>query len=192
MENWLDFWTDEEYREQKQRDIDCVLQYFHDDPPQTMLDIGCGLAWESRALNQEHGTQLWLMDRDRSRSGQDVESGGWRVGTERFAAYNDLAELRDKLDQLGTENYELVDADNIQLPEDLKFDLIYSSLSCGYHYSADCYKDLIQRHSHSDTRVIFDIRKRARNYQPIEILEVIDDQPKHMKCLIRFLENMDA
>jgi SAM-dependent methyltransferase len=192
MENWLDFWVEDDYRRQKDRDIQCMLEYVKLTPPETMLDIGCGLAWESRAVNQAHGTQLWLMDRDQSRSGTDVESSGWRADTSRFAAYNNLTELRKKLDQLGTQDYQLIDADNINLPSDLKFDLIYSSLSCGYHYSVECYRDLISRHSHSNTKVIMDIRKRARTYQPIEILEVIDDRPKHMKCLIRFVENKDV
>lgn len=192
MENWLDFWVDAAYRRQKDRDIQCMLEYVKTDPPRTMLDIGCGLAWESRALNQTYGTHSWLIDRDRSRSGPEVESGGWRGDTDHFAAYNNLLELRQRLDQMGMQDYQLIDADHIDLPQDLKFDLIYSSLSCGYHYSAECYRDLISQHSHADTQIIMDIRKRARNYQPIEILEIIDDQPKHMKCLIRFTENTDV
>lgn len=186
MKNWLDLWTGNEYRELKQRDIDCVLEYFRKDPPLTMLDIGCGLAWESRALNLAYGTKLWLMDKDYIQSGPDVKSGGWRGHFSKFSAYNDLSDLRERLDQLGTKDYQLINADNIDLPEGLKFDLIYSSLSCGFHYSADCYRDLIQRHSHADTKVIFDIRKRARRYQPIEIVEIIDDYSKHIKCLVRF------
>jgi hypothetical protein len=76
------------------------------------------------------------------------------------------------------------------LSEDLKFDLITSYLSCGYHYPLSTYKELILKHSHKDTKLVFDIRNRKGALILEEGVEVVHEFYKHggkyAMCQIKF------
>lgn len=189
MSRWPEIWMTPEYQSLKQRDVDIMLAYYEYDPPSTMLEIGCGMAWEAKALNEAYDTKLWFIDGDARDNLQKEKNNdtGWARTTERFDYYNNLADLEILL-QNNQVKYEcLIDASNIDLPEQT-FDLIYSSLSCGFHYKASCYRDLIEKHSHSNTKVIVDLRKRSLNDQPeIELIDILDDYKKHIKAQIRFI-----
>ena len=186
MSRWLQIWDTPEYQELKEQDINFVLEYFADHPPKKILDIGCGLAWESRAMQQNFGSELWLLDGDPQ--GQDTRKSevGWRGDADNMSFYNSLEELDELLQQLGTENYHLVDANNIQIDEDVKFDLVYSAISCGFHYNANTYMDLIQKHSHENTKIIFDLRTKNLQQDNTIIKEILVVGRKHKKCLIEF------
>jgi SAM-dependent methyltransferase len=145
-DKWLKTWFTPEYQELKDQDVDFVLEYFKNNPPSKILDIGCGLAWESRAMQQHFGSELWLLDGDQPTDTRGKKEIGWRGDAENMSFYHSLVELDELLQQLGTENYHLVDANNIQIDEDVKFDLVYSAISCGFHYNANTYMDLIRKY----------------------------------------------
>lgn len=190
MSRWPDIWHTTEYQQMKQRDVEIMLKYFESNPPKTMLEIGCGMAWEAKALNETYGTRLWFIDGDASTNlhKNNSHDTGWANRTERFDYYNTLEDLKNLLQQRQVKYERLVDADNIDLGN-LTFDLIYSSLSCGFHYKANCYQNIVQQHSHNSTNVIFDIRKRSLPHQPeIELIEILDDYQKHLKARISFIE----
>ena len=71
---------------------------------------------------------------------------------------------------------------------DIKFDLIYSLLSCGFHYPIEIYKELFVKHSHSQTVCIFDIRKESFKQQinSLKLFKVIDEKEKHYKVHVHF------
>lgn len=49
--NWIDdVWNTELYQQLKKENFEIVNSYL-DVPPKKILDIGCGLAWESRLFN---------------------------------------------------------------------------------------------------------------------------------------------
>ena len=190
MSRWPDIWKTPEYQLMKQRDVDIMLKYFESDPPKTMLEIGCGMAWEAKALNETYGTRLWFVDGDANTNVRKDNSHdtGWANVTERFDYYNTFDDLKNLLHQQQVNYERLVNADNIDL-DNLTFDLIYSSLSCGFHYKANCYQNLVGQHSHKSTKVIFDIRKRSLPHQPeIKLIEILDDYQKHLKARISFIE----
>ena len=185
---WLDEWYTPEYQELKDKDIEFVLEYLKDNPPGKVLDIGCGLAWESRALQQNYGSELWLMDGDKKDS-SDTKEVGWRGESKNMGFYHALEELDQQLQQLGTENYHLIDANNIEIPDDIKFDLVYSAISCGFHYNANTYMNLIKKHSHNDTKIMFDLRTKEIHQDNVKIKEVLVTGRKHKKCLIEFTDS---
>lgn len=190
MSRWPQIWKTTEYQQLKQRDVDIMLNYYRSNPPKNMLEIGCGMAWEAKALNEAYGTRLWFIDgdADSNRKKNNSTDTGWAGNIEKFSYYNTLKDLKKLLQQRNVNYEQLIDANNINLGEQ-KFDLIYSSLSCGFHYKAACYRKLIEKHSHSDTKVILDIRKRSLSHQPeIELVEIIDDYDKHLKVRIRFVD----
>jgi acyl-CoA synthetase (AMP-forming)/AMP-acid ligase II len=84
------------------------------------------------------------------------------------------------------------DCNNIDIPENIKFDLITSYLSCGYHYPISTYKELILKHSHKDTKLVFDLRNRKENFGVDEGIEIVHEfhryGRKYAMCQIKFKE----
>jgi hypothetical protein len=82
--------------------------------------------------------------------------------------YAPLSDLRKHYDSQGMK-YVQVDGNKIDIPKDIKFDLITSYLSCGFHYPISTYCDLIKKHSNEDTVVIMDIRRKTLKHQGVDI-----------------------
>jgi SAM-dependent methyltransferase len=188
-------WRSLEYQEENKLNFK-LLDAELEEGPTSILDIGCGLAWESRMFNEKYGTELWLLDGDVSANDNKPKSSSdvnYHTTTDDFLFYHPLSCLKEELDKKKTQNYTLVDTNNISIPEDKKFDLITSWLSCGFHYPASTYRDLILKHSHENTRIFFDIRlhlktKEILNPEPgVEILKILSKHRKYINAEIRFI-----
>lgn len=193
--NWIDsVWSTELYQQYKKENFDIVNAYLKV-PPKKILDIGCGLAWESRLFNQMHGSELWLLDGDSKNNDAKLSTaatGAYHSTSDEFLYYYPLQKLDEELKKLGTQNYHLIDCNNIQFPEDLKFDLITSWVSCGFHYPSSTYRELILKHSHPDTKIIFDIRIKRKQSNPVlesgvEILHSLNQRQKYVTAEIKFV-----
>lgn len=184
MNKWLEVWKDEEHINKKINNAE-LIKSFLKSSPKTILEIGCGLAVESEILQKFYNSELYLLDGDFDQNigTRDVSYGD--ASTMIF--YNKIDTLIESFNSRNMK-YNFVDAFNINLPEDIKFDLIYSFESCGFHYPAKTYKDLILKHSHKDTIVIFDIRKKSLNEQKndFEIIEILNDTRKFITAQIKF------
>lgn len=186
-------WDTDVYQGYKKENFD-ILDKHLKSPPMQILDIGCGLAWESRMFNKKYNSELWLLDGDTSAN--DLKpigstSGSYHSTPDDFLFYHPLTQLDEELKKLKTNNYNLVDCNNIDIPSDVKFDLITSWLSCGFHYPVNTYRDLILKHSHENTKVIMDLRIRYRKVrQPVkeegvEIVNVLNYRNKYMMAEIK-------
>jgi SAM-dependent methyltransferase len=194
-DNWIDgVWSTELYQQYKKENFDVVNAYLKV-PPKKILDIGCGLAWESRLFNQMYGSELWLLDGDSKNNDTKLPTaatGAYHSTSDDFLYYYPLQKLDEELKKLGTQNYHLIDCNNIQLPEDIKFDLITSWVSCGFHYPSSTYRDLILKHSHPDTKIIFDIRIKRKHSNPVvesgvEIVHSLNQRQKYVTAEIKFV-----
>jgi SAM-dependent methyltransferase len=194
-DNWIDgVWSTELYQQYKKENFDVVNAYLKV-PPKKILDIGCGLAWESRLFNQMYGSELWLLDGDSKNNDTKLPTaatGAYHSTSDDFLYYYPLQKLDEELKKLGTQNYHLIDCNNIQLPEDIKFDLITSWVSCGFHYPSSTYRDLILKHSHPDTKIIFDIRVKRKHSNPVvesgvEIVHSLNQRQKYVTAEIKFV-----
>lgn len=185
---WADnVWLREEYIQVKQQSFD-LIDSFLTVPPKTILDIGCGLAYESELFQKKYGCQLYLLDGDFDESKESYRDRKFG-SAESFQFYTEIDSLRYSFDQRGLD-YVFVDANNINLPEDIVFDLVYSNVSCGYHYPLSTYLDLIVDHTNDQSILIFDLHARFVEDQIkdlFEILEIksIDDSKKILKCSLR-------
>jgi hypothetical protein len=195
MKDWIDdVWFTEDYQLHKKENFNIVNSYLQV-PPKRILDIGCGLAWESRLFNQTHGSELWLIDGDTKNNDTKLPSaatGAFHTDPNEFLYYYPLQRLNDELIKLGTKNYHLIDCNNIQIDEGIKFDLITSWVSCGFHYPSSTYRDLILKHSHADTKIIFDIRIKRKKSNPIlepgvEIVHRLNERHKFVTAEIKFV-----
>ena len=175
---WAVKWCKPVYIDKRRANFETVDAYL-DQPIGRLLDIGCGFAWESRWFNEKYGTELWLLDGDASTNASKPESasyGNWNTDPSELKFYHTFDFLDVKLQKLGTKNYHLVDANNINIPADVKFDVITSWLSCGHHYPVRTYIDLMKRHSHKNTRIILDIRCKgtSTNFIGVDGFEVVN------------------
>ena len=195
MTNWIsDVWYQNDYQEHKKENFKILNSYLTNKPAK-ILDIGCGLAWESRMFNEQYGSELWLLDGDANNN--DIKSAGARDvdyndSVDNFLYYYSLQELDEQLKKLGTKNYHLIDCNNINIADDVKFDLITSWVSCGFHYPASTYRNLILKHSHPGTKIIFDLRVPIKKQDPIlekgvQIVHKLNRRKKYFTSEIKFI-----
>lgn len=178
---FIDKWNAPEYIERKQKNFQLIDQYFNR-PFEKILDIGCGKAYESREFYKKYGSELWLIEGDSKKNylkSNNASTGKYRSKADEFLHYFPLEDIKKELDQLGTGNYKLLDSLNIQIPGDIKFDLITSYLSCGYHYPISTYKNLIKKHSDKNTILVFDIRNRKETLMLEEGVQVVHEFYRH-------------
>lgn len=185
---WADnVWLREDYIKVKRKSFE-LIESFLTTPPKTILDIGCGLAYESELFQKKYQSRLYLLDGDfdeskesyRDRKFGDVES---------FQFYTKISSLKNSFDQRNLD-YVFVDSNDINLPDDTVFDLVYSNVSCGYHYPLSTYIDLLINHTNEKSLLIFDLHSRFIEEQTKEFFEVIemksiDDSKKILKCSLR-------
>lgn len=174
---WARKWTTDKYIAKRRANFETVDAYLSQ-PVSKLLDIGCGFAWESRWFGEKYGTELWLLDGDQQQNVSKPESasyGNWNPAADALYFYHSFDFLNSKLQELGTQNYHLVNANDINIPSDVKFDVITSWLSCGHHYPVNTYRDLMLKHSHKNTRIILDIRTKgsAHNLIGVDGFEVV-------------------
>lgn len=195
--DWTKPWWSVGYQNKKQAGFDALDAYLST-PPKTILDIGCGMAWESRKFTEKYNTELWLIDGDvESNNNKDIARsnyGKWHETPDTMMFYHSLNYIKEKLDESGIKNYHLINTNNIQIPADTKFDLITSWLSCGFHYPVSSYRDLILKHSHKHTMICMDLRltKQSINRMPVlehgvELVKVIHTGQKHVHGHIKFV-----
>ncbi len=146
-------------------------------PPKRILDIGCGFAHISRAFQQKYGTELWLLDGDFNNNPQTANRKAKYGAANDFQFYMPISMLREHLDQTGTV-YNFVDANNINIPEDIKFDFVCSWLSCGFHYPAATYKDLILKHTTDESTIIMDFRRKSldQQFKDIDVVQRLNGE----------------
>ena len=184
-------WLSDEYQSAKKNNYEILISYLKT-PPASLLDIGCGLAWESRLFNDNFNTELWLLDGDESQNTANATDAGYHSTHKDFLFYHTLTELRNELEQRNTKNFYLIDSNDIKIPNDKKFDIITSWLSCGFHYPVSTYKDLILTHSKPSTKIFVDLRidlKTKEIYlEPgVEIISILGRYKKHVNAEIKFI-----
>ena len=185
-------WDSDVYQGYKRENFD-ILDTHLETSPLKILDIGCGLAWESRYFYHKYGSELWLLDGDTKDNEDKIygTDGSYHPTADNFLFYHPLSKLDDEFKRVNIQHYHLIDCNNINIPSDVKFDLITSWLSCGFHYPVNTYRDLILKHSHENTKVVMDLRIRYRKVrQPVkedgvEIVNVLNYRNKYMTAEIK-------
>lgn len=175
---WTRKWTRPDYINKKRENFEKVDAYLNR-PIKRILDIGCGFAWESRFFQQKYNCELFLIDGDveHNLSKPELASfGNWNEDVDQLKFYHSLDHLDQQLKELGTENYTLMDCKNLKIPENMKFDLITSWLSCGHHYPVSVYRDLMLKHSDENTKIILDIRAKGSsdNFIGVDGFEIVN------------------
>jgi SAM-dependent methyltransferase len=167
-------WKDPAYIKDKQ-DLFYDLENYLLSPPKRILDIGCGNAYISEMFQKKYGTEIYLLDGDFSSNSKSAKRIAKYGSVEDFMFYSTVDDLKKEWDNKGL-IYTFVDANNIKIPNDITFDLVYSWLSCGFHYPVSIYKDLIKKHTTEDSVIIMDFRRKSLDEQlkDFEIIHRLD------------------
>lgn len=184
VQNYKDIWVNPFYTESQNKVFSIVDNYLQS-PPISILDIGCGFAQVSNMFQKKYGTELYLLDGDSSN--QDVNRINKWGSTQTMSYYSPVDGLAEHFDSQGME-YTFVDASNPSIAADKKFSLIYSFLSCGFHYPLSAYADLIKKHSDENTIIIVDVRYKCENKQETDytvIENLTPDKRKYSKLHIK-------
>jgi SAM-dependent methyltransferase len=192
MDNSLNYqavWQKPQYIATKMRVFEMLDAYLKT-PPKRILDIGCGFAKVSELFQKKYGTELYLLESDMKNSpGKRI--GKWGTA-DSFQWYLPIETLKQAWDSQDL-RYTFVDGANIQVPADVKFDLVYSWLSCGFHYPVTTYQNLIKQHTTSDSVIIMDFRGNltAQQHEQLDtteyqVLECLETTPKKRTLRIQF------
>jgi cyclopropane fatty-acyl-phospholipid synthase-like methyltransferase len=175
---WMTVWHSTEYHDLKQQEIDQVCGYLAMDPPQHILEIGCGLAQDSAHMQKQWHSHCCLIDVDRTEQDQRLRHKDWG-SADSMQAYHTLQELDSAIQQQHPRfRYTLWNGRDLPRTE-LRFDLIYSNRSMGFHYPVSAYRDYIQTHSHPKTRMIVQLRPDRRPDHAIRVLHTIHSDALH-------------
>lgn len=182
--NWLELWESEDYREIKNNNFKTIDNFINFNPKR-ILDIGCGFAFESEMFQKKYNSELFLLDsnNDNTETNRQVNYGK----VDDFSFYNKVNDLEESFNERNLK-YTFLDFKNLLINDDTKFDLIYSFLSCGFHYPASTYKNIINKHSNKDTVIILDLRKKSIEEQQhdINIIKIIYESSKHITAQITY------
>jgi SAM-dependent methyltransferase len=186
MSTWIDVWESTEYRTDKFNNFNRIDAFLKTSPKQ-ILDIGCGYAFESEMFQQKYQTELFLLDSTIENTINVPRQTNYGPA-EHFSFYNTVNTLTQSFDSRKM-SYTFLDANILDIKSNIKFDLIYSFLSCGFHYPAVTYKNLIIEHSTKDTIIILDLREKHLKEQlkDINIVNVIHEGKKHITAQIQLL-----
>lgn len=175
---WMESWERKSWVESKEkrfRKIDEYLEF----KPKKILDIGCGVAIESGLFQKKYGSELYLLDSGHTGQGRDT---GYYSKSGKFGFYLEEDYLKESWDKRGMK-YTFLDASDLQMP-DIKFDLIYSLKSCGFHYCFSTYKELVKNHSDENTVCIFDFErahfKEQKKKCGFEVIDEVDSGKAHL------------
>ena len=187
-EQYVDSWNDPAYVKNKEAVFSLLEQYLPN-PPKRILDIGCGYAHISDMFQKKYGTELYLLDGDVSDNTLQANRAAKYGTTEDFLFYVPTTSLKKEWDRKGM-TYTFVDANHPDIPNEVEFDLVYSWISCGFHYPVSTYKKLIQKHTTTQSTIIMDIRRKTLNQQmkDFDIVQRLDGDAvqKQYKLHIQF------
>jgi hypothetical protein len=158
MKDWIQHWNTPKYQRIKQREIAAVVQHLGAHRPRAVLEVGAGLAQDSREMQHQWNCECVLLDVEREPRDQRRRHKSYGE-VSNMQAYHTLGQLTDTLDRMHPDfRYTMLDGRH--LPRGTwSFDLIYSNRSWGFHYPVTTYRDWILEHSHAGTVMIAQLRR---------------------------------
>ena len=139
---------------------------------QRILSIGSGVGGLEVIINSKFDSCIFTFI-ERDFISKKIRYGWDNLNSE---GYNSLKLLEKflNMNNLSSQNFELIDYDKNNLPEK-KYDLITSLYSLDYHYKFEIYEDYLRKSSNSNTTIIFDTIRPEYFEKIFEKVEVIKE-----------------
>lgn len=141
------------------RDLELIAPYLPNNKnvDYNILDIGCGLGVIDVLLSKHYpNANFYLQDKSEPIDFNKKYNGF----NETYQYYNNIDLLKEFVTNNGLKTFNIVDGEEIRSII-LKFDVIMSLLSCGWHYSLLSYLDFIKGHLNDDGILIIDVRNET-------------------------------
>lgn len=187
--SWLNTWTTPNYIKKKEHSFNIVNNYLQELSyiPETILDIGCGLAYETEYFQKKYNSDIYLLDDDFDNNSDNQDRDVFFGPADTLKFYSNLKDLFNSYKERNL-RYNFIYAKNPIIREDLKFNLIYSNRSYGFHYPVETYTNLIKKHSDHKTIIILDLWKETYNEQikKCNLINILEDGEQHYKVHIIF------
>lgn len=173
---WIDLHTNSDKIISCEKEGDEMIKYIIKNFPKNkikyILDIGGGLSIRSAIIAKYFNAKLYILDGDISNNNNNQIRDTSTGSPNNFKFYFSFNEIKNMVDKYNID-YEIINVKNIIIPNDLKFDLILSFRSCGFHYPFETYNDIYKKNSSIDTLFIFDIRNSYKfTYKIIDNIEI--------------------
>lgn len=184
--SYINHWNKSHYVKAKIRLFE-VIDAYVGRAPQRILDIGCGFAQTSEMFQKKYGSELWLLEGDKSATANATRFGKWGQ-VDNFGWYLPVDVLKETWDSRGMK-YTHIDGSRLKIKNHIKFDLVYSWLSCGFHYPLDTYRDFVKKHTTEDSIIIMDIRNvKAINWASlgIDVINIVEKNNKKQTVHFRY------
>jgi len=155
--------------------LDMMIDRLKDIHPKNVLELGAGLGRGSVYIFKKLfwiDTKFYLLDGD---SGNKTV-GGVNVGS-KGVYYNSLDATKEYCNSNGLKNLVLINYEKEQLPK-VKFDIVYSIISIGFHWSIDLYLKELKNKLNPGALLLFQTRslesknKQLSNWAKSEIEKV--------------------
>jgi hypothetical protein len=186
--SWLNVWQTDEYLKKKEYAFNIVDEYLikMSYTPSTILDIGCGLAYETEFFQKKYNSEIFLLDDDFNNNTELQNRDVYFGSADTLKFYSNLEDLFISYKKRGL-RYNFIYAKNPVIDPSIKFDLIYSNRSYGFHYPIETYLQLIKMHSHEQTVVVLDLWKKTFEDQikKINLVNILEDGKEHFKVHIK-------
>jgi len=122
-----------------------------------ILDIGCGLGVIDVLLSKHYlNANFYLQDKSETIDLSKKYNGF----NETYQYYNNVDLLKEFVTNNGIKTFNIIDGTDIY-DTTLKFDVIMSLLSCGWHYSLLTYLEFIKEHLVDNGILIIDVRNET-------------------------------
>lgn len=133
--------------------------------PRRCVDIGCGVGVADVLLCKKTKAKIWLIDKD-------GEPNSAKYGfTNKISHYHswDLIKQMMNENEVPENKGVYVSASNSdEMPKDIKADLIFSFLSCGYHYPVDVYLPWVIKALDRNGAAVLDVRDGTKEREKLE------------------------
>lgn len=192
--SWLNVWKTPDYLKKKELSFNIVDNYLKEIcfKPKYILDIGCGLAFETELFQKKYNSEVFLLDDDFDNNIDKQNRDVYFGPAETLKFYSNLTDLFSSYNERKL-RYTFVYAKNSKIESNIKFDLIYSNRSYGFHYPVETYIELIKKHSHEHTIIILDFWKDTYHEQikKCKLIKLLEDGKQHFKVHIKFEDNIE-
>lgn len=154
--------------------LDLICEKIKDKEPRNVLELGSGIGRGTLYIYKKIGwenTHFYLLDSN----GEKIK-GGISNSKKNFF-YNSTKAAKLFCKDNGLKKFTVIDIEKEEMP-DVKFDIVFSVISIGFHWSVDKYLDKLVDKLHKDslllfqTRSIYNKNKKTANWAQSEIRKI--------------------